>query len=180
MRSGDAVNKEASAHLDKGKKLLGDGKCDEAILELDRALSINGDSADGYFYRGHAYVSKGDRDRVAADGLAVGGPAHVYDGRDDYDLAIADYSAALALNPATPEILCARGHAYRRKGDYERAIEDYTVAVGVKPDYRDALNSRGIVHYRMGDHKSAIKDWETILRIDPGDATARQSIELAR
>jgi tetratricopeptide (TPR) repeat protein len=174
------ANKEALIHLDSGKRLLGDGKCDEAILELDRALAIAANSADGYFSRAGAYVSKGDRDRVTADELATGDPSRVYDGKDDYDKAIADYSAALAINPATPEILCARGHAYRRKGDYERAIEDYTVALGVKPDCRDALNSRGIVHYRMGAHKLAIKDWEAILRIDPNDATARQSIEIAR
>ncbi|MDR2693770.1 MAG: tetratricopeptide repeat protein [Chitinispirillales bacterium] len=174
------ANKEALAHLDNGKKLLGDGKCDEAILELDRALAIDGKSADAHFYRGHAYVSKGDRDRVTAVDLPTADQSQVYDGRSDYDQAIADYTAALALNPATPEILCARGHAYRRKGAYDRAIEDYTVALSVKPDYRDALNSRGVVHYRMGAHKMAIKDWESILKIDPNDATAKQSIEIAR
>jgi len=174
------ANKEASAHLNTGKKLLSDGKCDEAILELDRALSIDGGSADGYLYRAHAYVNKGDRDRVTSDDGVVASDGRVYDGKDDYEKAIADYTAALAIKPATPEILCARGHAHRRKGDYERAIEDYTVALGVKPDYRDALNSRGIVHYRMGNHKMAIKDWEAILRIDPNDPTAKQSIEIAR
>jgi len=174
------ANKDALTHLESGKRLLNDGKCDEAILELDRALSIDGRSADGYLYRGHAYVNKGDRDRVPADDLAAGDSGRAYDGKNDYERAIEDYSTALAINPATPEILCARGNAYRRKGDYERAIEDYTVALGVKPDYRDALNSRGIVHYRMGAHKLAINDWEAILRIDPNDATAKQSIEIAR
>jgi len=173
------ANKDASAHLDNGKKFLNEGKCDEAILELDRALSIDGGSADGYVCRGRAYVSKGDRDRVTDDGdLPSSGP--VYNGSGDYERAIEDYSAALAIKPAAPEILCERGHAYRRKGDYERAIEDYTVALGVKPDCRDALNNRGIVHYRMGSHKLAIKDWEAVLKIDPNDATARQSIEIAR
>jgi tetratricopeptide (TPR) repeat protein len=174
------VNKDALVHLESGKKLLGDGKCDEAILELDRALTIDKNLADGYIYRGHAYVNKGDRDRVTADELATGDSSRAYDGKGDYEKAIEDYSAALSIKPATPEILCARGHAYRRKGDYGRAIEDYTVALGVKPDYRDALNSRGIVHYRMGAHKLAINDWEAILKIDPNDATARQSIEIAR
>jgi tetratricopeptide (TPR) repeat protein len=167
--------KEALTHLESGKKLLGEGKCDEAILELDRALALDANSAGAYFCRGLAYASKGDRDRVTAEGHG-----RVNDGKSDYDHAIADHTAALALNPAAPEILCARGHAYRRKGDYDRAIEDYTVALGVKPDYRDALNSRGIVHYRMGAHKMAIKDWEAILKIDPNDAIARQSIEIAR
>jgi len=171
------TSNDALIHLDNGKKLLSEGKCDEAILELDRALSIDGDSADGYFYRGHAYTNKGDRDRVTNDNLDSG---PVYNGRGDYEKAIADYTSALAISPATPEILCARGHAYRRKGDYEHAIEDYTVAIGVKPDYRDALNGRGIVHYRMGAHKTAIKDWEAILRLNPNDATAKQSIEIAR
>jgi len=174
------TKKDAKIHLDTGKNLLKDGKCDEAILELDRALAIDRNSADGHFYRGHAYVSKGDRDRVTVDASSTGDAAQIYKGGEDYAKAIADYTAALALNPAAPEILCARGHAYRRKGDYERAIEDYTVALGVKPDYRDALNSRGIVHYRMGAHKLAIKDWEAILKIDPTDAIARQSIEIAR
>jgi len=174
------ANNEALTHLDNGKRLLNDGKCDEAILELDRALNIDARSADAFFLRANAYIHKGDRDRVTDDEPTAGDPSRAYNGKEDYEKAIADYTAALAINPATPEILCARGHAYRRKGDYERAIEDYTVALGVKPDYRDALNSRGIVHYRRGDHKLAIKDWEAILKFDPNDATAKQSIEIAR
>jgi len=52
------------------------------------------------------------------------------------DLAIADYNAALVINPMLAAALADRGVAWARKGDYDRAIADYDAALRIIP--RDA------------------------------------------
>ena len=48
-----------------------------------------------------------------------------YKGRNDYDLAIADFTKAIKLSPNDAQIYIFRGRAYRRKGDYDPAIADF-------------------------------------------------------
>ena len=51
----------------------------------------------------------------------------------DLDLAIADYSAALAINPMFGPALAERGSAWAEKGDFARAIADYNAALHINP-----------------------------------------------
>jgi tetratricopeptide (TPR) repeat protein len=52
------------------------------------------------------------------------------------DAAIADYNAALTINPMFAAAMADRGVAWARKGDYDRAIADYDAALRIIP--RDA------------------------------------------
>jgi tetratricopeptide (TPR) repeat protein len=52
------------------------------------------------------------------------GNAHYQKG--EYDLAIADYTKAIELNPNNVGVYYNRGLAYAGKGDLDRAITDYT------------------------------------------------------
>jgi tetratricopeptide (TPR) repeat protein len=65
-----------------------------------------------------------DAGGLAAEDLAITysnrGVAQYHKG--DYDRAIRDFDAALALNPEDAETYYSRGLAYRHKGDYEQAI----------------------------------------------------------
>ena len=49
-------------------------------------------------------------------------------GRHDYDGAIADFSAVIALDPANVGALRNRALAYGAKGDYDREINDSAAA----------------------------------------------------
>ena len=77
------VTEDALAHLNRGKDLFAEGKLDEAIAEFDKALAINRDLAEAYYYRGNAYFNRG----------------LVYYSKKDYDRAIVDFEAALRINP---------------------------------------------------------------------------------
>ena len=50
------------------------------------------------------------------------------------DLAIADYTQAIALKPELARAYYNRGVAYQSTGEYNRAIEDYNEAIELKPD----------------------------------------------
>src|SRR5262244_928116 len=53
--------------------------------------------------------------------------------KHDYDGAVADYDAALQIEPNNPHIYNARGSAYQKKGDYDAAIADYDAAIRLDP-----------------------------------------------
>ena len=54
-----------------------------------------------------------------------------YARQGEYEQAIADYTAAIKLNPQLAEAYYNRGNAYRRQGEYDQAIADYTAAIGL-------------------------------------------------
>src|SRR6202035_1531080 len=51
----------------------------------------------------------------------------------DYDRAIADFDAALSLDPKFQRAYNNRGAAWRGKGDRTRALQDYAEAVRLNP-----------------------------------------------
>ncbi|MFN2182777.1 MAG: tetratricopeptide repeat protein, partial [Anaerolineae bacterium] len=48
--------------------------------------------------------------------------------QDELDLAIENYTKAIALDPQDAEAYSDRGLAYHDKGDYDRAIADFDQA----------------------------------------------------
>jgi len=173
-----AITEDALAYLNKGEDLYRAGKYDEAIRELDRALAINGNLADGYSLRGSAYFNKGNYDRAIEDyttalrikpdyheALLGRGFAYYYNYNDDR--AIEDYNDALRIKPDYYEVLLNRGLLYAGKGNYDRAIEDYNAALRTKPDLYVALLNRGRVYADKGNYDRAIEDYNAALRIEP-------------
>ena len=62
--------------------------------------------------------------------------------KGELDRAIADYDAALKVEPALAEALNSRGMAWRAKGDRRRALSDFDAALKLKPDYQAARANR--------------------------------------
>jgi tetratricopeptide (TPR) repeat protein len=52
-----------------------------------------------------------------------------YHDKQDYDVAIKDYEAALGIIPAMPEALYERGMSRAAKGNFTAALEDYDQAI---------------------------------------------------
>lgn len=51
-----------------------------------------------------------------------------YDRLGDYEAAVADFSAAIALDPSNADFYHNRGFSRRKMGQFEAAIADYTQA----------------------------------------------------
>jgi tetratricopeptide (TPR) repeat protein len=64
--------------------------------------------------------------------------------RCEFDLAIADYDAAISINPLFAEALVNRGVAWARKGDFDRAIADYDAALRISPRDPKAIRNRSL------------------------------------
>jgi tetratricopeptide (TPR) repeat protein len=96
----------------------------------------------------------------------------VWHAKGDNDRAIADYTAAITLNPRDTVAYDNRGTAWRDKGDHARALADYNVAIKLNPDNAAAYNNRGNIWHEQGDNARAVADYSEAIRLEPKYALA--------
>ncbi|HUL10158.1 MAG TPA: tetratricopeptide repeat protein [Candidatus Acidoferrum sp.] len=121
-----------------------------AIVKNTKETAAN--RALAYFYRGVANAAK-----------------------RKYDDAIADYTAAVKLNPADAQSYNNRGNLYDRKGDNGRALADYSKAIQANPQYGLAYSNRCWSYYLAGDFAHALADCNQALSLNPKNSHALDS-----
>lgn len=92
--------------------------------------------------------------------------------KGDFDRAIADYDAALKLNPKSADTYFNRGNAWAHKGDPDRAIADYDTAIKLDPKEPAAYGGRAVEWAVKGDYARAIADYDTAIKLDPKSSSA--------
>lgn len=75
---------------------------------------------------------------------------------DQLQLALADYNAALKLNPQHVDAYHGRGAVYEKKGQLDLAIQDFTTCLALDPNCFRASYSRAACRNRKGDLDLAI------------------------
>lgn len=132
---------DAFNRLDDGKRLR-----DNAIADFSAVLAAKPDDVAVLTDRGHDY--------------------HM---NQQFDLAVADFSAALKLNASPPNLL-QRAASLRAKGAYDQAIADCTAALA--SDIRDAsldvwdiYNERGYAEFLAGRYDAAAADFDKALEL---------------
>jgi lipoprotein NlpI len=106
-----------------------------------------------------------DEDREAA--YYNRGVAHHRKGQ--YDLAIADYTSALKLNPSDAKAHNNRGVAYKNQRRFDLALADYNAAIELDPDNASAHFNRANAYAQRGQNEQAIADYNDAIRLHPGD-----------
>jgi len=104
--------------------------------------------------------------------LALASRGRAYNTEGEYDLAIQDLNAALALRPSFFTAIRNRGVAYENKGMHDKAIEDFDRAIRQKPDNFEVFNNRGLVYDHKGMHDKAIEDFTRAIRLKPDNFEA--------
>jgi tetratricopeptide (TPR) repeat protein len=132
---------DAFVRLDQARSLR-----DNAIADFTAALGLKADDASLYVDRGLAYHLNGQ-----------------------YDLAIADFDAALKRNDAVVTRV-QRAASLRAKGDYDGAVAGYTAALGL--DAKDSAvegweiyNERGTAQFLAARFDAAAADFDKALTI---------------
>jgi tetratricopeptide (TPR) repeat protein/S1-C subfamily serine protease len=140
---------KAWAYNNRGaiKSNYGDKK--GAILDYDKAISINPQYVNAYFNRGVTKYGLGDKKGV-----------------------ILDYDKAISINPQDFESYNNRGIAKYDLGDKKGAILDYDKVISINPQEFRAYNNRGLAKYNLGDKKGAILDYDKSITINPQDFEA--------
>ena len=132
---------DAFNRQDDGKRLR-----DNAIADFSAVLSAKPDDAAILIERGQDY--------------------HM---NQQFDPAIADFSAALKLN-ASPSILLQRAASLRAKGAYDAAIADCTAALAsdahdANLDVWDIHNERGYAEFLAARYDAAAADFDKALEL---------------
>ena len=87
--------------------------------------------------------------------------------KNDYDRAIADYDAALRIDPKLTDAMHNRGIAWAHKGNPERAIADFDAVLKLNPKDAGVLHSRAVELTVQGEYARALADYDAVARLDP-------------
>jgi tetratricopeptide (TPR) repeat protein len=154
------LNKDEPAGTDcceRGEAYYFDGKYDQAILELTKAIEINPGLARAYVTRGLTYEDK-----------------------NEYDLAIADFTIVIEIKPTDARAYVYRGMAFENKGEYNLAIADYSKAIEVDPTISDAYRGRASAYTTQGEYDKA---WEDVYKAQilghPVDSKLLEKLRIA-
>ncbi|MFM9939836.1 MAG: tetratricopeptide repeat protein [Hyphomicrobiaceae bacterium] len=109
----------------------------ETAAEIDMAAQATGTSAYDAYYRGFG--------------------RHM---RRQFDVAIREFSEAIALDPTDSDSYSLRGDAHFEVGSFAAAIADYTASIGLKPEKAEDYFARGEAHLRLGERDNAVHDLE--------------------
>lgn len=127
------------AYSNRGRARFLKGDYDGAVSDYTQAVSLKADHADAYLGRAESWFKKGDHANAITnlgEYLRLrpkSAPAYSQRGwlRLDTNLddALADFNAALRLDPRHAGALIGRATLWERKNKVEKAIEDLTAAI---------------------------------------------------
>ncbi len=129
------------------EKLVDEGKYDDAIFILERALEICPNNARIYVHLGDVYIEKGD-----------------------YQEAEQAYSQATKLNPKYLKTYLAQAELFGITGEKEKAIFPLKKIVEISPRNPARLVELGKLCLEVGDTKEAQIAFKKAVELDPGEA----------
>lgn len=134
--------RRAKKHIFVGYNYYKESKFDRARGEFSRAIEIDPENTEAYFWRGRSFL-KASR----------------------YDEATADFEMAVKLNPAYADAYDNLGWLYARAGNYNESIMCFTRAIELKPDNGWAYYYRGRIRHKIGEVHMALRDAEEACRL---------------
>jgi tetratricopeptide (TPR) repeat protein len=95
------------------------------------------------------------------------GRAGAYQHLEKLDLAIADYTEAVRLNPDSAMAYHERAVCLARLNQDDRALPDYDRAIELSPNYALSWNGRGAIYLHRKDYSKAITNFNQAIRLQP-------------
>jgi tetratricopeptide (TPR) repeat protein len=92
--------------------------------------------------------------------------------RKAYDLAVAEYTQAICLDPATPIVHHNRGVACQAQHDYAKAVAHFDAAIRLDPTLPHAYVGRVNAYGAVGQFDRVIADYTAALQLDPNNVLA--------
>lgn len=92
--------------------------------------------------------------------------------KDQFELAAADFTEALRLDPTLAQAAANRGHAFDRLNQPEKAIADFTEAIRLDSSLTEAFHSRAVEFAATGRLEEAIADFTQTITLGPADPVA--------
>gem|GEM_PF-888537 len=180
MRKGSteihAEKEDAQEYIDRGDKLLNQGKLEAAISEYTKAININPNKVVSFMHRGVAYARLKQYEKAINDltWLIKGGVADV------------------PMVGLGPDVYYSRGSIYVDMQQYEKALADFSSGIGVasrlynkakqrsaaidfspwlKQSLLQCYHARATVYSLIKEYSKALKDYDEALRLFPDEPT---------
>jgi tetratricopeptide (TPR) repeat protein len=102
-----------------------------------------------------------------------------YQGLNDPDKAIDDFSNALELDDKNPEFSMNRANAFLVRKQYERARDDFSSAIKLTPRNAAAYAGRARANQDAGATDLALADYRKILELEPRNISAHYGMGMA-
>ena len=90
--------------------------------------------------------------------------------KGDYNLAIADFTKGVELNPRNADNYFGRGITWHEKGDYDRAIADFKKGIELNPKNADNYIGSGLAWHSKGNYDLAIAYFTKGIDLNPRNA----------
>jgi tetratricopeptide (TPR) repeat protein len=183
---------DPAAFRNRGRIHFLKGQYDAALIDYTQAISLDADGVESYVRRAEIWWKKGD---VASASIDITQylrlrprDANAYAQRGwlrkdtDLDAALADFDAALEINPRFVRALLERADVWRKKDEPAKALADLSAAIELDPKNADAYSQRAHLRSSQQEHRLAVDDLTAALRINPNDASRllRRSFEWSR
>ena len=145
--------RNASLYYHRGKLYTSMGRGQEAVKDLEKAVSLDDDECDYYTALGDAYFSTGNV------GKSYGA-----------------LRQALQLDPENKEANLKMGEIAFYSGDYDRALENMSKVTAVEHDNRTALYMKSFIYKEKGDTLNAVKLLRKVIDLYPDYAPAYEEV----
>lgn len=136
----------AGADIDPGLFDSIEGRLEEAVAYMDRAIELDPGNAELYLTRSGAH------------GFLI-----------DWTPALEDLNTSLSLDPYNPRTLAARGSVNLEMGFLEAGIQDLSKAIELAPDSAAYYEHRAFGYRMMGDGELADADLQTVSELRAGN-----------
>jgi TolB-like protein/DNA-binding winged helix-turn-helix (wHTH) protein/Tfp pilus assembly protein PilF len=97
-------------------------------------------------------------------------------GAGDYERAIAEADAAIAIDDSYGDVFASRGWAFLWRGNVERALQDFERNIELNGRSVSALSNLAIAHYRAGDEETTVRLLDEILAMDPATYASYENV----
>ncbi len=97
---------------------------------------------------------------------------YAYSTIGQWNMAVADYSKAIEIDPNYTDAWSNRGGAYGKLGQWDKTIADCSQAIRIDPTYFKGWFNRGDGYENLGQFDNAIADYTKAIGIDPAFAKA--------
>ncbi len=141
------VPEDREAHweaAEEGAELLREGRTDDAIAALKRAISEDPTNPYAFYFLGSAHFEQ-----------------------ERWQHALKAYLSAIELSPDYLGAMVGAGHCLRMMGKHREALRLGRQILDHKSDDADALYLMGLVHFQRGEEAAAKKYLEAFLATRP-------------
>lgn len=149
-------SKALATRMEVARQEFQAGRYTEAVIALDRVLSLNSRSVEAWDLKARALFSQQEVER-----------------------AVEAYGKVIALDPSRDQTYLQRGIALMQLNAPDRAAMDFGVVIAHQPKSSEALRYRGEAFLKMRRYDEAIADLKKSAEIKPDPGTYYQLGQIA-